>query len=296
MTRASFPKLKISNSKMKPIIPREVLWKERISLDDIMEGPIFKVLHEAFFYFEKEPMLFPMDELAILNEVGYQVTWLCHESRYGLDPDMEQFTREVFAHTGLKDHAMTVISLVYAVVRLVNFPPLDISKYTMRELSKLHKESWCRRYVDTLVRRVLKDGFLFEEKFLPYQSDFAPEFPMAKEEVLNEVNDCYGCAEPAFEEQRDNTRRFTLDQIVSYAEKNLSLDKSVHIQNLLFNLLVADGTREELEKVASIPTNIIKRDKPDSTHKEIVLQKHVVTEIHKVEAGGTGINNEIKRD
>lgn len=281
---------------MKPIIPREVLWKERISLDDIMEGPIFKVLHEAFFYFEKEPMLFPMDELAILNEVGYQVTWLCHESRYGLDPDMEQFTREVFAHTGLKDHAMTVISLVYAVVRLVNFPPLDISKYTMRELSKLHKESWCRRYVDTLVRRVLKDGFLFEEKFLPYQSDFAPEFPMAKEEVLNEVNDCYGCAEPAFEEQWDNTRRFTLDQIVSYAEKNLSLDKSVHIQNLLFNLLVADGTREELEKVASIPTNIIKRDKPDPTHKEIVLQKHVVTEIHKVEAGGTGINNEIKRD
>jgi len=267
-----------------------------MSLDDMIEEPIFNVLHEAFFYMEKEPMLFPMDELAILNEVGYQVTWLCHESRYGFDPDMEQFTREVFAHTGLKDHAMTVISLVYAVVRLVNFPPLDISKYTMRELSKLHKESWCRRYVDTLVRRVLKDGYLFEEKFLPYQSDFAPEFPMAKEEVLNEVNDCYRCAEPAFEEQWDNTRRFTLDQIVSYAEKNLSLDKSVHIQNLLFNLLVADGTREELEKVASIPTNIIKRDKPDPTHKEIVLQKHVVTEIHKVEArrqrltpqGGTG--------
>ena len=88
----------------------------------------------------------------------------------------------------------------------------------------------------------------------------------------------------------------TFYQIVNYAEKNLSLDKSVHIQNLLFNLLVADGTREELEKVASIPTNIIKRDKPDPTHNEIVLQKHVVTEIQNVEArrqrltpqGGTG--------
>ena len=282
---------------MKPKLPRDVLWKERMSLDVIMEEPLFKVLHEAFFYFEKEPMLFPMDEVAILNEVGYQVTWLCHESLYGLDPDMEQFTREVFAHTGLKDHAMTVISLVYAAVKLVNFPPLNISKCTMRELSKLHKESWCRRYVDTLVKRVLNDGYLFEEKFQPYQLDYAHKISMAKDEVLNEVNECCMCAEPSFdEEQRGTTRRFTLDQIVNYAETNMTLDKSVFIQNMLFNLLVVDGTREELEKVASIPTNILKRDKSAPVHKEIVLQKHVGTEIQKVEAGGTGVNNEIKKD
>ena len=278
---------------MKQRIPREVLWKDRESLDDMFDEPLFKVLHEAFLYFEQEPMLFPLDELAILNEVGYQVTWLCYESRLGLEPDMEQFTREVFAHTGLKDHAMTVISLVHAVVMLVNFPPLNISKHTRHELSKMNKDSWCRRFVDTFVKRVIKEGYLFEEQFLPYQRDY--DIPKVEEEESG-LNECCMSDELSIEEQGDTTRSFTLDQIVKYAQDNLSLDKSADIQNMLFNLLVVDGTRKELEKVASITSYIINRDKPAPTHKEIVLQKHVGTEIQNVEAGGTGVNNEIKKD
>jgi hypothetical protein len=59
---------------------------------------------------------------------------------------------------------------------------------------------------------------------------------------------------------------------------------------------VEDGTREELKKVSSITSFIKNRDKPTPTHHEIVLQKHVGTEIQNVEAGGTGVNNEIKKD
>lgn len=244
---------------MKQKIPREVLWKDRTSLEDMMEEPLFKVLHEVFLYFEKEPMLFPMDELEILNEVGYQVTWLCYESRFGLEPDMDQFFREVFAHTGLIDHAMTVISLVHAVVTLVNFPPLELSKKTKCELSKMNKDSWCRRFIDTFVKRVIREGFFFNEQFLPYQRDYM--IPIEKNDEKDQ-NDCFMCAEPIMSEQTDNRRRFTLDEIVKYAQDNLSLDKSVHIQNMLYNLLVVDGTREELKKVASITSYIINRDKP----------------------------------
>lgn len=244
---------------MKQKIPREVLWKERTSLDDIMEEPLFKALHEIFLYFDKEPMLFPMDELKILNEVGYQVTWLCYESRFGLEPDMDQFIREVFANTGLTDHAMTVISLVHAVVSLVNFPPLNITPKTKRELSKMNKDSWCRRFVDTFVKRVIREGYFFNEQFLPYQRDYIIQIEKNDEK---EKNGCFMCAEPIMPEQPDNRRRFTLDEIVKYAQDNLSLDKSVHIQNMLYNLLVDDGTREERKKVASITSYIINRDKP----------------------------------
>lgn len=248
---------------MKQKIPREVLWKERTSLDDIMEEPLFKALHEIFLYFDKEPMLFPMDELKILNEVGYQVTWLCYESRFGLEPDMDQFIREVFANTGLTDHAMTVISLVHAVVSLVNFPPLNITPKTKRELSKMNKDSWCRRFVDTFVKRVIREGYFFHEQFLPYQRDYIIQIEKNDEK---EENGCFMCAEPIMPEQPDNRRRFTLDEIVKYAQDNLSLDKSIHIQNMLYNLLVDNGTREELKKVASITSYIINRDKPAPAH------------------------------
>lgn len=277
---------------MKFNIPREMLWEDKKTMDEMLDRPLFNVLHEAFLSLEKEPMLFPMNELDILNEVGYQVTRLCSESRFGMEPDMEQFTREVFAKTGIKDHAMTVISLVHAVVNLVNFPPLNISKQTKRELSKINKDSWCRRLVDSFIKRVINEGCIFDEKFLPLQRGYRIS------DVVEErdLNDYCMSAEPSFEELQDTSRRFTLDEIVNYAKENLSLDKSAHIQNMLFNLLVVDGTREEREKVASITSYILNRDRPRSTYKEVVLQKQVGTEIHNVEAGGTGVNNEIKKD
>ena len=241
---------------MRPRIPRDMLWRNRETIEELLDEPLFKVLHEAFFYFEKEPMLFPMDEVAILNEVGYQVTWLCYESRLGFEPDMEQLTREVFAHTGLKDHAMTVISLVQAAVKLVNFPPLNISKRTKHELSKLNKESWCKRYVDQLVKRVIDDGEVFSEQFLPYADTIEIQY------IEDDMNDFAMCAEP-FEEEQDNIRRFTLDEIVEYAQQNLTIEIAYHIQLMLHTLMQNDSTKEEREKVSSIPTFILKRHTGD---------------------------------
>ena len=275
---------------MKPILPREVLWEDKETMDELLEDPLFNVLHEVFLNLERQPMLFPLDELKILNEVGYQVTWLCYHSRYGLEPDMDKFIREIFAHTGIKDHAMTVVSLVQAVVTLVNFPPLNISNFTKRELSKLNKESWCRRLVDSFVRRLLREGCFYNNQFLPHKEDYIPMTEKEETAVLT-------CAEPSWDEQQNaQCRVFTLDEIITYAQENLSLDKSADIQNMLYNLLVEDGTKEERRKVASITSFIMSRDKPGPTHREIVLQKHVGTEIQNVEAGGTGVNNEIKKE
>ena len=236
-------------------IPRWILWRERNTIEEFLCEPIYRVLHEAFYYFEKEPMLFPMEEVTILNEVGYQVTWLCHESRFGKEPDMNQFAREVFANTGLKDHAMTVISMVWAVVDLVQFPPLDISKKTRNELKKLNKESWCRRYMESFVKRVKDSGEIFSEQFLPYHS------AIEVQEYEKEVNDTSVNDEPSYEGSQDKTRRFTLDEIVEYAKNNLTAENTHLIQNMLFNLLVADGTVKEREKVSSILPYIINRDK-----------------------------------
>jgi hypothetical protein len=239
-------------------IPREVLWKDK-TMEELLDDPLFNLLHEAFLYFDAQPMMFPLDELAVLNHVGYHVTWLCYESRFGMEPDMDQFEREVYANAGLSDHAKTIFSLVQAVVKLVNFPPLNISERAKRKLAQMNKNSWCRRFVDSFVRRVLRDGCLFREQFLPAQGDYVIPRDV-EEESRSEVS---MSAEPSREVQQVSVRRFTLEEIVTYAKENLSLDKSVYIQNMLYKLLSKDGTHEEREMVDSITAYILNRNAGD---------------------------------
>lgn len=70
------------------------------------------------------------------------------------------------------------------------------------------------------------------------------------------------------EEPTSRVRRFTMDDIVNYAKENLSLDKSVYIQNMLYLFLSKDGTPEERDKVNSITTYILNRDKPAAARNE----------------------------
>lgn len=231
-------------------IPRGILWHDRMTMDEMLQSPLFKVLHEAFICCGQEPLLFPMNELTILNEVGYQVTWLCYKSRYGLGPDMEQFTREVFANTGMKDHAMTVISLVYAAVELVNFPPLPICKQAKRELKMIHKNSWCRLYVDFVVRRVIKDGELFEERFIPNMAE-VDAFLKARASEEEPEEQVYSDT-IAVVDTESNERSFTLEEIVNYCKNQAELEQVTDIIHMLYVLLRMNGDPTEYELVDGI--------------------------------------------
>lgn len=89
-----------------------------------------------------------------------------------------------------------------------------------------------------------------------------------------------------------------IDEMVMYCKQCISWEDARAIVELLRNHLSQSGyqTGEELAKINSIETEFLNRNKPLPTHNEIVLQKHVGTQIQNVEAGGTGVNNEIKKD
>lgn len=101
-------------------------------------------------------------------------------------------------------------------------------------------------------------------------------------------------------EKKKNTtgkgRRFTLVQIVDYCKGCVTWEDAKSIVAMLNKLLRRIATEEDSDLVDSIETEFINRNRPLPTHKEIVLQKHVVTEIQNVEAGGTGVNNEIRNN
>ena len=139
--------------------PRKILWEDRETLGELMEDPLLYMLHKGFCCLDHHALLFPMDELKILNETGYQLSWLLYESRNERKVDMERFMRNVYAATGIGDHAMAVVSLVYTAMCVASFPPIEIHKHTKRELKRLHSNSWCSRSIDCFVQRLQRDGF-----------------------------------------------------------------------------------------------------------------------------------------
>ena len=251
-------------------------------LEELMEFKLFKRLDELYKELVKRPALFRVEEDYVLNETGRAVTWLVYESRFGMEPDMEKLEREIYARMGSKEDALTVMSLVYAAVNIVNQPPLDISKRTKNELSKMIKEDGYNIRTRQFVKNVNREGEYYNESFLPYNEptdELVAEEPSAT--MYQEEYD----EEPVKEEKKD--RVFTLDEIVEYAKENYSLEESRIIQLMLFNLLVEDGTKEERTKVSSITAYILNRDKPAPQHVEhqtvIPKVEHYYDKVDKVE-------------
>jgi hypothetical protein len=266
---------------MKSRMVRGGLWLD-MRLEELMEFKLFKRLDELYKELVKRPALFRVEEDYVLNETGRAVTWLVYESRFGMEPDMEKLEREIYARMGSKEDALTVMSLVYAAVNIVNQPPLDISKRTKNELSKMIKEDGYNIRTRQFVKNVNREGEYYNESFLPYNEptdELVAEEPSAT--MYQEEYD----EEPVKEEKKG--RVFTLDEIVEYAKENNSLEESRIIQLMLFNLLVEDGTKEERTKVSSITAYILNRDKPAPQHVEhqtvIPKVEHYYDKVDKVE-------------
>jgi hypothetical protein len=266
---------------MKSRMVRGGLWLD-MRLEELMEFKLFKRLDELYKELVKRPALFRVEEDYVLNETGRAVTWLVYESRFGMEPDMEKLEREIYARMGSKEDALTVMSLVYAAVNIVNQPPLDISKRTKNELSKMIKEDGYNIRTRQFVKNVNREGEYYNESFLPYNEptdELVAEEPSAT--MYQEEYD----EEPVKEEKKG--RVFTLDEIVEYAKENNSLEESRIIQLMLINLLVVDGTKEERTKVSSITAYILNRDKPDPQHVEhqtvIPKVEHYYDKVDKVE-------------
>ena len=91
-------------------------------------------------------------------------------------------------------------------------------------------------------------------------------------------------------------RSFTLSLIVDYCKKRVDWTEAMYIVAMLNRLLRGNATEEECEIVDSIESEFINRNKPATPKKELVYKKYVETEIHTIEAGGTGVKNETKKD
>lgn len=283
----------MTSEQIKPYI-----WKNIESKEELLQYELFQELHKVYCHLESGPVMFPMDELKIMNEVGFGVEWLRFNYNVFNDAFLEQLVREVYADMGLKDHAEAVLSLIYATVAIVNWPPVSITKHDLRELQKMNRDSWCYRHVVDFIRRVNKAGKLIVFPF-ELSQEMEKEVRRITKELQTTIVDGVSRVLKSYPEGLDDDicvaeegesltnpssttiydepspRYFTLDEIVNYAKENLTLDSSVTIQTMLYSLLVENGTKEERAKVASIPKGIQERQAQPSYIGQLVGQQSI---------------------
>ncbi len=263
--------------------PREFYWKD-LELNELFGSNLFSELHKVFKQMAKVPMLFAMDEKAILNEVGYEVTWLTFQYERNDAEVVEQFVRQVYANTGIKEHAEAVMSLVFGVVKVLRWVSSDIGSWKERELKRINNECWCGRYVTDFIRRMDKEGRSFDDIFVPYQEryeEIPPPWETEEDACINgkEVTgEARGAAMMAAEPTPVywRERSFTFNEIVAYIEEKVSKETAPYFQLMLHNLLVEDGTKEEREIVNTITDHIMERERNQNV-KEVVIYKKAVS-------------------
>ena len=252
---------------MRERVPREILWKDRTSMDEVLESELLSELYTVYRGMSHQTsLLFKTDDLTVMNEVGYELTWLCYHNETPYREVADQFVREVYANMGSREYAEIVISLVYAAIAVVNWTVFHVGDRVVRELKKLNTTCWCGRYATKFVRQMDREGRYFTETFLPdwdAVAAYVAEMESVRYSILEAEEDVVKmCAAEPFEPYNAETerlRRFSLDEIVEYAKNNLTLETAFPIQSMLYALLIEDGTRAEREAVASITPHIIQR-------------------------------------
>ena len=240
---------------------------------------LFAELHRVYQQIEALPKLFSMDEQKVMNEVRHQIVWLNRHGSSGVSPDTDRFVREVYADMGLKDSAEVVFSLTYAVVTIVNQPPLDLHDDTIARLRQLNQESRCGRLVDNFILALKRSGKSFSYRFAPDSQTPIPYAEESDSEGTTYAKEASFCGDSP-----GKPRTFTLDAIVDYAQRNLSLDASQTIQNMLYRLLSEDGTEDERAKVASIPEAIEKRMTRPQVIGQVIGQQSNIGDVNGLEA------------
>lgn len=265
---------------------RPYIWNKIDTEEELLQYDIFRDLHKLFLQLEAEPITYPMDELKIMNEVGFGVEWIRFSDAVFCNALLDQLEREVYADTGLKEHAEAALALMFATMAIADKRTLDVSPFILRELQTLVKDSWCykivNKYVSNAKRRVKHPAFPFS-----LSQEAAKAVTQITENLKNTITQGIEktlttyqvdeerlttyCAEEVYEEKKP--RNFSLDEIINYAVENLNLDTSAIIQNMLYNLMVEDGTKEERLKVASITKGIKEHESKSNMIGQMIHQQ-----------------------
>ncbi len=245
---------------MKTITKREELWRDRHSMEELLESKLFQALHELYASIIMiNPPLFPINELTLMNEVGYSVAWLQYQSTRSKQVDVEQMLRNAYVTMGVKHYVEIVVCFTWAAVKLVEYPLVYISKNAEKELKRMVGQCWCGTYAIAFVKKLCREGVYFTDSFEEGVTWETIE-PRAACDISGEEVRALMAAEDEVQYTPGQDRTFTLAQIVEEAKASFPLTHSYALVFMLQRMMQHDSTAEERSLVDGIIDGIIQRD------------------------------------
>lgn len=100
---------------MKAILPREMLWTDKESMDEFFDlDPVNEKFFEVFVTLKDEPFDVKMDELKVFNEVYYQTTRMIYE--HAMPDDIQKYIADIKENLGWQYSAHIVLTISYFLI------------------------------------------------------------------------------------------------------------------------------------------------------------------------------------
>ncbi len=119
---------------MKPILPREMLWTDKKTMDEFFElDRVNEDFFEVFMTLRGEPFAVETDEIKIFNEVYYQITRMIYEKP--MPAELPNYISDVKANMGWNFNAEIVMSMAYFLLALINKHVNTLNKFFTKAIN-----------------------------------------------------------------------------------------------------------------------------------------------------------------
>lgn len=120
---------------MTPILPRQMLWKDKQTIDEFFElDPVNEDFFDVFVSLCEEPFALQADEVKVFNEVYYQVTRMVFE--HPLPTDLPKYISDIKANIGWNYSAELVMSMAYYLISLIEKHERPLNKFFTKAVNE----------------------------------------------------------------------------------------------------------------------------------------------------------------
>lgn len=120
---------------MKPILPREMLWTEKKTMDEFFElDRVNEDFFEVFVTLREEPFAVTANEVKVFNEVYYQLTRMVFE--HPLPSDLDKYVADIKANMGWNYSAELVMSMAYFLLSLIDKKVRPLNKFFTKAINE----------------------------------------------------------------------------------------------------------------------------------------------------------------
>ena len=120
---------------MLPILPREMLWTDKKTMDEFFElDHINEEFFEVFVMLHEEPFAVTANEVKVFNEVYYQLTRMVYE--HPLPSDLDKYIADIKSNLGWNYSAELVISMAYFLLALIDKQVRPLNKFFTKAINE----------------------------------------------------------------------------------------------------------------------------------------------------------------